>query len=196
MLGELKPIKNNGGEPDNLAIHFQQAKISTGNNHTDAQPKVDCTEPVQSGRCRGAKRRKSGSVKRFKKETCARESVDTHNAMGISVGTVEPGWTENCGYMGNNSHNKIADAKTACNIVKIIKPIGCYSASLSCNTQDVLVTFMAIRLVTQTNNSKFYCYALMPLIEIFYNCICFLYEYVCLIDIYTDLVLRVLFFHG
>ncbi|XP_061372461.1 chromo domain-containing protein LHP1 [Gastrolobium bilobum] len=143
-LSELKATTNSGVDADKLAIHFQQAKVSTGNTHIDGQSKGDCVEPVQDGRCRGAKRRKSGSVKRFKKETFACDPADTHKAISMSVGTVEPGWTGIAGYMGNNSHKKTGDAKTPCNIVKIIKPIG-YSASLSSNIQDVLVTFMAMR---------------------------------------------------
>ncbi|WJX36343.1 La ribonucleoprotein [Trifolium repens] len=132
---ELKPTPNAGVRADNLAIHFQQTLISTPN---DAQSNGDS---LQTDRCTGAKRRKSSSVKRFKKEDSA---VDTKNATDISIGKLEPGWTETAGYMGNNGHQNIADAKTGCNIVKIIKPIG-YSASLSCYMQDVSVTFMALR---------------------------------------------------
>ncbi|KAK7351947.1 hypothetical protein VNO77_11738 [Canavalia gladiata] len=135
-LSELKATTNCGIDADKLAIHFQQPKVSSSNCHVDGQPKVDCVEPVQNGRCRGAKRRKSGSVKRFKKETYACDPVDSHNAISMSVGAGELGTTGIAGYMG--------DAKTACNIVKIIKPIG-YSASLSDNIQDVSVTFMAMR---------------------------------------------------
>jgi hypothetical protein len=168
---ELKPTPNAGVRADNLAIHFQQTLISTPN---DAQSNGDS---LQTDRCTGAKRRKSSSVKRFKKEDSA---VDTKNATDISIGKLEPGWTETAGYMGNNGHQNIADAKTGCNIVKIIKPIG-YSASLSCYMQDVSVTFMALRLVTQTNNSTIYCYTLTSFIVIFfiilfvfynYNCVC------------------------
>ncbi|XP_027354750.1 chromo domain protein LHP1-like [Abrus precatorius] len=143
-LSELKATMNNGVDIDKLAIHFQQPKVSTVNGHVDGQSKVDCVEPVQNGRCRGAKRRKSGSVKRFKKETYACEPVDAQNAIGISVGTGEPGCRGIAGYMQNNSHTNMGNATTACNIVKIIKPIG-YSASLSDNIHDVSVTFMAMR---------------------------------------------------
>ncbi|GAU33665.1 hypothetical protein TSUD_310730 [Trifolium subterraneum] len=135
---QLKPTPNTGVRADNLAIHFQQTLNSTPN---DAQSNRDS---LQTDRCTGAKRRKSSSVKRFKKEDSACQSVDTKNATDISVGKLEPSWTETAGYMGNNSHQNIANAKTGCNIVKIIKPIG-YSASLSCYMQDISVTFMALR---------------------------------------------------
>ncbi|XP_004501104.1 chromo domain protein LHP1 [Cicer arietinum] len=132
-LNQLKPTPNTA---DNLAIHFQQP-----NAHLESQSKGDS---IQSDRCRGAKRRKTGSVKRFKKEESACESLDTKNAIGISVTALQQGLSENAGYLGNNTHQKIDDTKTACNIVKILKPIG-YSASLSCYMQDVRVTFMAMR---------------------------------------------------
>lgn len=108
---------------------------------------MDCAEPIQTGCCRGSKRRKSGSVKRFKRETDAGKPVDAQNAISVPVGAVEPGCTRTTGCVGNNSPMKMDDAKTACNIVKILKPIG-YSSSLSDNMQDVLVTFMAMRFVT------------------------------------------------
>lgn len=80
---------------------------------------------------RGTNRRKSASVKRFKKD----ESSPTNNALGSTAP-----------YVGNNinTHQIITGAKTASNIVKIIKAIG-YSTSLSCYKQDILVTFMAMR---------------------------------------------------
>lgn len=110
-------------------------------------------QPIPS---RGAKRRKSASsVKRFKRDT------DAAALQPISAPINMP------------------DANTACNIVKIIKPIG-YSASLSDNMHDVLVTFMAMRFVTQPTTPNF----VLPLAHLhlsdfsfsFYNCICFLYE--------------------
>lgn len=145
-LSELKATTNNGVDADKLVSHFQQTRFSMGNDHMDGQTqtKVDCMDPVQSGPCRGAKRRKSGSVKRFKKEAYVCEPVDVTNPINMSVGTVEPGHTEVAEFMGNNDHRKMGDARTACNIVKILRPIG-YSASLSSNIQDVLVTFMATR---------------------------------------------------
>nr|KYP53577.1 Chromo domain protein LHP1 [Cajanus cajan] len=144
-LSELKATANTGVEVDNLAIHFQQPRVSTANGHVDGQPQVDYVEPTQSGRCRGAKRRKSGSVKRFKRETDPCKLVDAQNGVAMPAGAA-------C--MGYNSPMKMGDAKTACNIVKIIKPIG-YSASLSDNMQDVLVTFMAMRFVTLLTTPNF-----------------------------------------
>jgi len=141
-LCELKATTNTGLELDNLGMHFQQLKVSTANGGH-----LDCAEPTQTGRCRGAKRRKCGPVKRFKRETDAGKPVDAQNSISVPVGAVEAGCTRTTGCVGNNSPLKMDDAKTACNIVKILKPIG-YSSSLSDNMQDVLVTFMAMRFVT------------------------------------------------
>ncbi|XP_014498834.1 chromo domain-containing protein LHP1 isoform X1 [Vigna radiata var. radiata] len=138
-LCELKATTNTGLELDNLGLHFQQLKVSTA-----ICSHLDCEEPTQTGRCRGAKRRKCGPVKRFKRDTGVGKPVDDQNAISMPVGAVEPGCTRTTGCVGNNSSLKMDDAKTACNIVKILKPIG-YSSSLSDNMQDVLVTFMAMR---------------------------------------------------
>ncbi|XP_047162369.1 chromo domain-containing protein LHP1-like isoform X1 [Vigna umbellata] len=138
-LCELKATTNTGLELDNLGMHFQQLKVSTA-----ICSHLDCVEPTQTGRCRGAKRRKCGPVKRFKRETDAGKPVDDQNAISRPVGAVEPDCMRTTGCVGNNSSLKMDDAKTACNIVKILKPIG-YSSSLSDNMQDVLVTFMAMR---------------------------------------------------
>ncbi|KAL9313526.1 hypothetical protein ACSQ67_018978 [Phaseolus vulgaris] len=138
-LRELKATTNTALELDNLGMHFRQPKVSTANGGH-----LDCAEPTQTGCCRGAKRRKSGSVKSFKRETDAGKPVDAQNAVSLPVGAVEPGCTRTAGCVGNDSPVKMDDAKSACNIVKILKPIG-YSSSLSDNMQDVLVTFMAMR---------------------------------------------------
>ncbi|XP_061359118.1 chromo domain protein LHP1-like [Gastrolobium bilobum] len=137
-LSELKATTTNGYDADKLAIQFQEAKISTSNGHVDGQLREVCVEPVQSGRCRGAKRRKSGSVKRFKKDSYADEPVNTQRPIGMSVGMAVPARTRN---VDNASNNR---ARSACNIVKIIKPVG-YAAAVANTKQDVLVTFIAMR---------------------------------------------------
>ncbi|XP_054781090.1 chromo domain-containing protein LHP1 [Prosopis cineraria] len=137
-LTELKATSSfmtaNGINSNKLAIHIQEANASIGNAQMNGQSKVDCMGLNQGGRCRGAKRRKSGSVKRFKKD-----SDDTQNQAII----VEQAWSEITGFGGNNSH-KMGDAKTSCNIVKIIKPLS-YSASVSSEIPDIIVNFLAMR---------------------------------------------------
>ncbi|KAI4356182.1 hypothetical protein L6164_000224 [Bauhinia variegata] len=142
-LSELKATSSMGA--NGVAIHVQGAKTPTSNGHTDGPSKVDGTEPVQNDRCRGAKKRKSGSVKRFTKELDVSESVDAQRAINISGGVVEQSRTLVAGSAGNNSHNnRVEEVEDIPHIVKIIKPTG-YSASLSSNTQEVSVTFLALR---------------------------------------------------
>lgn len=134
-LSELKATSANGNDIDKLAIQFQEDKNSSGNNcQMDGTSKGDCSDTV-----RGAKRRKSGSVKRFKKEAHAGGLANTQNPIGTPVGTVEQARTRNPNSGGNTDH-----ASPASNIVRIIKPIG-YSASAASGIQDVLVTFVASR---------------------------------------------------
>ncbi|PQM37452.1 chromo domain-containing protein LHP1 [Prunus yedoensis var. nudiflora] len=146
-LSELRAtISTNIVNSDKLSVHFQEAKASEVNGLS----KVDCAEPVQSNRNTGAKRRKSGSVKRFKQETQLSELGATPNATSrVSVrygGRVNQSGAENLDYAGENSsrRNKIDESKSAVRITKIIKPIG-YSTSVSNDVQDVSVTFKAMR---------------------------------------------------
>lgn len=153
-LSELKTTMfTNEVNMDELAIHFEEAKASEGDGLVDGLSKADCVEPVQSNRRTGARRRKSGSVKRFKQESCPCEPVITHNAnartrSGASGGRVQPPGTGNPGFPGENSssRNGIDGFKNASNITRIVRPMA-YSVSVSNNVQDVLVTFMATRFV-------------------------------------------------
>lgn len=152
-LSELKTtVFTNEPNVEKLAIHFEEAKASEGNGSVDGASKVSCTEPFQSNRRTGAKRRKSSSVKRFKQESCLCEPVATHNARTRSGGSgsrLQPPGTENPGFIGENSssRNGINGLKNGSNITRIIKAIG-YSASVSNNIQDVSVTFTALRFVS------------------------------------------------
>ncbi|KAL2319340.1 hypothetical protein Fmac_028309 [Flemingia macrophylla] len=124
-LSELKAMGANGNDTDKLAIQFPEDKISPGSNcQTDGIPKGDCSDTV-----RGSKRRKSGSVKRFKKESHTGEPANT----------VEQEQARNPNSGGGADH-----ANPASNIVRIIRPIG-YSTSVASGMQDVLVTFVASR---------------------------------------------------
>ncbi|XP_034197185.1 chromo domain-containing protein LHP1-like isoform X2 [Prunus dulcis] len=152
-LSELRAtISTNIVNSDKLSVHFQEAKASEVNGLS----KVDCAEPVQSNRNTGAKRRKSGSVKRFKQETQLSELGATPNATSrVSVrygGRVNQSGAENLDYAGENSsrRSKIDESKSAVRITKIIKPIG-YSTSVSNDVQDVSVTFKAMRSVLNFN---------------------------------------------
>ncbi|KAH1150475.1 hypothetical protein AAZX31_16G074200 [Glycine max] len=140
VLSELKAMTSNGNDADRLAIRIPEAKgsgPSGSNGQMDAKSKGACMETSESDRCRGSKRRKCGSVKRFKKELYANEPANAENPVSMPVGTAEPERTRDAGSGGNTNH-----ARPASNIVNIVKPVG-YSASVASGMQDVLVTFVA-----------------------------------------------------
>ncbi|KAL6129197.1 hypothetical protein ACLB2K_072550 [Fragaria x ananassa] len=150
-LSELKAtVSTNNVSLDKLSVHFQEAKAPEVNGPTNGLSKVDCGEPVQGSRSTGAKRRKSGSVKRFKQEPHLSELGATQNApTRVSTryaGRVDQTGLGNLDYAGENSgrRNKIDEFKEAVRITKILKPMG-YSTSISNNVRDVSVTFMAMR---------------------------------------------------
>ncbi|KAK6918062.1 Chromo domain [Dillenia turbinata] len=117
------------------------AKLGEGDAVAGGLLKCDSTEPLQEGRFTGAKRRKSGSVKRFKQDSAACESaVDQNMEMKSAIGP--------CDFLGIDlgCRNKFEEAKSKFSITKIIKPIS-YSSSVMNDVQDVSVNFLAARLV-------------------------------------------------
>ncbi|KAK0600183.1 hypothetical protein LWI29_012564 [Acer saccharum] len=141
-LSELKgTISTNEVHADKLAIHLQEDNVSEGNG--PAHPKVDCVELVQSDRRIGARRRKSGSVKRFKQDLAASKLVaEPESTPSFSFGCTNT--VEQLGIGDSTYMNKIDGSRNASAIVKILKAIS-FSASVSDNVQDVVVTFVAVR---------------------------------------------------
>ncbi|MCL7026504.1 hypothetical protein MKW94_012123 [Papaver nudicaule] len=124
-LREKTPTDNLNSETGKVSIHFADMRTSDMvEGHSVELPKVDVDENTQSNRFTGAKRRKSGNVKRFKKE-------DAQNGVGDGEGRT------------GDDQQKVERLSNPCSITKIIKPIG-YSASISNDVQDVCVTFVAI----------------------------------------------------
>ncbi|XP_077234752.1 chromo domain-containing protein LHP1 isoform X2 [Tasmannia lanceolata] len=135
-----QPVENSG----NLSILFPDIRPSEEDASTNGLSKA---EPVPTSRFTGAKKRKSGSVKRFKKD-------DTQIATARSA--VHSRDKEDAESMGDaaSDKNKLDDsANPPPFISKILKPIG-YSASISNNVQDVSVTFTALRTFTISLGSK------------------------------------------
>lgn len=153
-LSELKgAISSNGVNTDNLALQFQQGRASEGDGLANGLPNVACREPVQSDRRIGAKRRKSGSVKRFKQDLASSGPDLTQNAtpnMHVGCGTDAEIGIGNLGLTAHGfSHRPPIDNSINLPVItKILKPIG-FSASVSDNNQDVLVTFSALRFVVK-----------------------------------------------
>lgn len=152
-LSELRgTLSNNEVNVDKLAIHFHEGNASVGDGPANGLPKVNHVEAVQRNRCTGAKRRKSGSVKRFKQDMSSFEPLPSQNPTSNftlgSGGRVARLGLESPGSTGNNSSQnvKIDDLY----ITEILKPIG-FSCSVTENIQDVVVTFLALRFVSGLN---------------------------------------------
>ncbi|TYI58483.1 hypothetical protein E1A91_D11G361800v1 [Gossypium mustelinum] len=149
-LSELKgALSSKGGNTDKLAIRFQEGKASEGDGPVNGLQKVDLGESVHSDRLTGAKRRKSGSVKRFTQDPASSGPNLTQNATNVHVGyAITDAEMEivNLGLAADGSSHRspIDNSLNVPVITKILKPVG-FSASVSANTQDVSVTFLALR---------------------------------------------------
>lgn len=138
---------SNEGNANKFKIQFQEVKALEGDCPMNGHSKVERVEIDQSSRRTGARRRKSGSVKRFTKDLAPCEPNDIQNtATRIQIGSC--GRVESPEFPGNDSglNNKFDGAINMSAITEIIKPIS-YSASISNDAQDVSVTFMAMRFV-------------------------------------------------
>ncbi|CAA0842508.1 Chromo domain-containing protein LHP1 [Striga hermonthica] len=145
-LSELKGAMVAGDEDSlRLAQTSQAGQLPTGDNLAN-EFRNERVDSVHAGRFTGAKRRKSGSVKRFRKdpESC---SVDDAANGVLAYGPLAPENVLCPDFLRNNSgcqDGKYEDFKSMCTIKQIVKPIS-YKSSMSNNVQDVLVAFEAIR---------------------------------------------------
>lgn len=137
---------SNEGNSNKFKIQFQEVKVLEGDYPANGNSKVESVETDQSSRRIGARRRKSGSVKRFKKDDSPCEPNDIQNTTRIQMRSCDK--VENPEFPGNDTalNNKFDGAVNMSTITEIIKPIS-YSASISNDSQDVSVTFMAMRFV-------------------------------------------------
>lgn len=153
-------------EQNELSLKLSELKGSTSTVHdsvvkpgshsheapvTNGLANADSAEPSQPGRCTGAKKRKSGSVRRFKQETPTsatdnQQSMTSNNSSHGLTGNQRP---QNPDVAGNDFGTKsITENKNICSITEILKPIS-YSSSMTNNNQDIAVTFVAKRFVVQ-----------------------------------------------
>lgn len=186
-LSELKATTSNGIDADkpedattngngagNLAMQFQEAMVPPGETGMNDQPMVVSTEgnvvstegnevstePVQSGSGRPRGRPRKSLAKKFKIDSCADKPGNTQIPNSAPVDTAElaqTGVTDNATASSNTATESV---KPAGDIVKIIKPVG-YTPAAASTTQDVLVTFEAIRsdgseVVVDNNHLKTY----------------------------------------
>ncbi|KAL6008654.1 La ribonucleoprotein [Asimina triloba] len=136
-------MEDNSG---NISILFPDSRPSEEDASTDGHSKVECTQPAQKSRFTGAKKRKSGSVRRFKQDPASCDQDDAQNASARNENRGELLGIEDVESVGDEvgDRNKLDDSRIPPFIIKLIRPIG-YSASISNNVQDVSVTFMALR---------------------------------------------------
>ncbi|KAK4372256.1 hypothetical protein RND71_007640 [Anisodus tanguticus] len=150
------PLEETGEQNElNLKLSELKGVVSTNENPVDRSsnglsngfPKANGAESHQSDRCTGAKRRKSGSVRRFKQDATSGVMDDIQDALaGGPLATFVQEGNHNHEFVGSDlvCRNKPDDSKDAYTITQLIKPIS-YSASLSNDMQDVSVTFRAKR---------------------------------------------------
>ncbi|KAL3815175.1 hypothetical protein ACJIZ3_016443 [Penstemon smallii] len=137
-------------DADSVAKYSQEDRLTGVVSLGNGFHRTNGVDPVKSGPCTGAKKRKSGSVKRFKKDpgSC---SVDDSK---VAVASRAMGF-QNPGGDNANCTNKYEDSRRMCAITQIVKPIS-YKASTSNNVQEVFVAFEAVRCdgtkVTVDNN--------------------------------------------
>ncbi|KAL0410968.1 UNVERIFIED_CONTAM: Chromo domain protein LHP1 [Sesamum latifolium] len=132
-------------DTNRLAITSQEGQLAGGDALANGLRKTDGVDPNQLGRCIGAKKRKSGSVKRFMKDPTSCSVDDALNgdpgcASLVPISIQHPDFLEN----NSNCKNKYEDSRSMCTITQIVRPIS-YKASISNNVQEVLVAFEAVR---------------------------------------------------
>ncbi|KAK4738380.1 hypothetical protein R3W88_002077 [Solanum pinnatisectum] len=136
-LSELKGAMSTNGNPVDIS----------GNGLANGFPKVNGAEFYQSDRCTGAKKRKSGCVRRFKQETTSAVKDDIQDALaGGPLATFMQDGSHNHELVGSDlvCRNKSDDSKDGYTITQLVNPVR-YKASFSNDMLDVSVTFVAKR---------------------------------------------------
>ncbi|KAL6565756.1 La ribonucleoprotein [Orobanche hederae] len=140
------------GDADRLAMVTSQEGQPTGDNLANESKRTnDVVDQAQAeaqlvSRFTGARKRKSGFVKRFTKDPALCFVDDVLN--GVSTCTPLVPLSIQCpDFLGNNaecSNNKNVNSKSMFTITQIIRPIS-WRTSMSNNIRDVLLTFEAVR---------------------------------------------------
>ncbi|KNA03017.1 hypothetical protein SOVF_213180 [Spinacia oleracea] len=133
--------QNSSGK--NMDEHFLQSMAVEGDGLEHHQSNVNSVEIGQGNQRRGAKRRKSGSVRRF--------TQDMTSLNFDYLANTAPGNISSCDRVGeptlgnSDAYRKktFESSRNSAVITRLVKPIS-YSASVTNNVQDVLVTFAAM----------------------------------------------------
>lgn len=144
----LKLSQLRGVDTNQVQKNGQETYASSEmNGPASGFPKLDSSELCQSGRFIGAKRRKSGSVKRFKQDL-ASSSVpndEKNKTIKDSNGSCSrSGWQDTT--INPDFARTLLDinSSTVATITKIIRPLS-YSSTPMNNVNDISLTFMALR---------------------------------------------------
>ncbi|GMH23791.1 hypothetical protein Nepgr_025634 [Nepenthes gracilis] len=127
-----------------LSVHFQEPMTVEGDSPEIFLSKVDGKKSGQNDRCTGAKRRKSGSVRRFKQGSTSVNPSYIGNATLNFVTSYDRMEQLMAGNNNGFCRDDFDFSQSGSVITRIIKPIS-YSASVLNNNQDVSVTFVAMR---------------------------------------------------
>lgn len=132
-------------DTDTVVKTSLEGQLTGGDTLANGLRKTDGADAVHLGRFTGAKKRKSGSVKRFKKDPESCSVDDAPNGVSpcaslVPISVQHPEFLEN----DTSCKSKFEGSKSMCTITEIVKPIS-YKASISNNVQEVLVAFEAMR---------------------------------------------------
>lgn len=134
--------QNSSGK--DLVVHDQQPIAVEGDGPANCQSNANCVEAGQSNQRRGAKRRKSGSVRRFTQDMTSLSIDYFANAAPMNISSCDRAEEVMLGNSDAYRKKKIEGSRSSNVITRLIKPIS-YSASVTNNVQDVSVTFVAMR---------------------------------------------------
>lgn len=147
-LSELKAAIVSNGDAEKVYMGSQGGKSSESNGFTNGNAENDHINLVQNNRCTGSKRRKAGPVKRFKQDPVPYEpNLTKMQNVAVGYGVIDTKSGIACPSFQADDSNRIPRSNNSMSpsaITKILKPIG-FSASVTDNSQDVLVTFLALR---------------------------------------------------
>uniref|UniRef100_A0A803MZX5 Chromo shadow domain-containing protein n=1 Tax=Chenopodium quinoa TaxID=63459 RepID=A0A803MZX5_CHEQI len=128
----------------NMDVHFPQPMTLEGDGLTNSQSNANSVEVGESNLRRGAKRRKSGSVRRFPQDT---SSLNIDYFANAAIGNISSCDRAEELMLANSDayrKKKLDSSRSSSIITRLIKPIS-YTALVTNNIQDVSVTFVAMR---------------------------------------------------
>ncbi|XP_031502602.1 chromo domain-containing protein LHP1-like isoform X1 [Nymphaea colorata] len=132
------------GNIDGISIQFQSTESSPHLiNRDDGCVNGTSSHVAQNSRFTGAKRRKSGNVRRFKQDSSNAERKEAASGHGAEL-CVDRYSVPPAEIMEDEQTNSVKDRDRTSSIVKIIKAVS-YTTSTIHNVQEVAVSFRALR---------------------------------------------------